>query len=48
MLRFREEGFETVAIGPEKGTVYKSKNGYPCTSDISIEEAKVDVSLFAA
>ena len=44
MLRFREEGFETIAIGPQKGTVYKSKNGYPCTADVGISEISEKVN----
>ncbi|XP_002737725.1 protein/nucleic acid deglycase 2-like [Saccoglossus kowalevskii] len=37
LLRFREEGMETITIGPEKDKIYKSKNGYPCKADVDIE-----------
>ena len=32
-----------MAIGPEKGKVYKSKHGYPCTSDVAIQDIKAEV-----
>ncbi|XP_070571663.1 putative cysteine protease YraA [Ptychodera flava] len=37
LLRFREEGMETVTIGPQKDKVYNSKHGYPCKADVDIE-----------
>ncbi len=43
MLRFREEGMTTIAIGPEQGKVYKSKNGYPCKADKDITQVSVQV-----
>ena len=45
MLRFREEGHETVSIGPEQGKEYKSKNGYPCKADYGIDQISVQVSI---
>ncbi len=39
LLRFREDGAETVAVGAEAGKTYSSKKGYPVVSDISIAEA---------
>ncbi|XP_066272691.1 putative cysteine protease YraA isoform X1 [Branchiostoma lanceolatum] len=41
LLRFREEGFMTVAIGPEKDKSYTSKHGYPCKSTASIDAVAV-------
>ena len=38
LLRFREEGAETVVVGPEKGATYNSKCGYPATADLSIRD----------
>ena len=44
LLRFREEfDMETVSIGPVKGTVYESKNGYLCKADLGIEDITVEV-----
>jgi protease I len=39
LLRFREDGAETVAVGAEAGKTYSSKKGYPVVADISIAEA---------
>jgi protease I len=39
LLRFREDGAETVAVGSEKGTTYSSKKGYPVVADLSIANA---------
>ncbi|MCD0458712.1 type 1 glutamine amidotransferase domain-containing protein [Roseiconus lacunae] len=39
-LRLIEAGAEVVVAGPEAGTVYAGKNGYPCQSDVSIAEMK--------
>lgn len=36
LLRFREDGAETVAIGAEAGKAYSSKKGYPVVADVSI------------
>lgn len=38
-LRLREEGVNTVLVGPEKKE-YKSKEGYPAEAELSIKEAK--------
>jgi protease I len=40
LLRFREEGAETVAVGAEAGKTYSSKKGYPVVADLSIASAK--------
>ncbi len=37
-IRLEEEGWKVVVAGPEKGRVYKGKNGYPCKADAAIEE----------
>jgi deglycase len=39
LLRFREDGAETLAVGAEAGKTYLSKKGYPVVADISIGEA---------
>jgi len=36
LLRFREEGAETVAVGAEAGKTYESKKGYPVVADKSV------------
>ena len=36
LLRFREDGAETVAVGAEAGKTYSSKKGYPVVADLSI------------
>jgi protease I len=38
LLRFREGGAETVAVGAEAGKTYTSKKGYPVVADKSIAE----------
>jgi protease I len=38
LLRFREDGAETVAVGAEAGKTYTSKKGYPVVADKSIAE----------
>lgn len=38
LLRFREDGAETVVIGAEAGKTYASKKGYPVVSDKSISD----------
>jgi protease I len=38
-LRLIEAGAEFVVAGEEASKVYEGKNGYPCKSDIRIEEA---------
>ena len=37
-LRLMEAGAAVVVAGPEKGRRYKGKNGYPCTSDASLDD----------
>ena len=39
LLRFREEGAETVAVAAEAGKTYASKKGYPVVADLSIADA---------
>ena len=38
LLRFREDGAETIAVGAEAGKTYDSKKGYPVVADKSIGE----------
>lgn len=38
LLRFREDGAETYAVGAEAGTTYSSKKGYPVIADVSIAD----------
>jgi protease I len=40
LLRFREDGAETVAVGAEAGKTYASKKGYPVVADLSIIDAR--------
>ncbi len=37
-LRMIEEGAQVVVAGPQKGQVYRGKNGYPCKADASIAD----------
>ena len=46
LLRFREDGAETVAVGAEAGKTYTSKKGYPVVADTSIGD--IEVSDFDA
>jgi protease I len=46
LLRFREEGAETVAVGAEAKKTYSSKKGYSVVSDKSV--AEVDAAHFDA
>lgn len=39
-LRLMEAGAEVVVAGPEAGVTYKGKNGYPCVSDVSLEQVQ--------
>ena len=39
-LRLIEAGAEFVTAGENAGVVYSGKNGYPCVSDIKIEDAR--------
>jgi len=41
-LRLREEGIETVFVGPDRKKEYLSKEGYPAEADLSIKKAQVD------
>jgi len=43
-LRLIEEGADVVVAGPEARKVYIGKNGYPCKSDVAIED--IDESTF--
>jgi len=43
-LRMIEAGAEVVVAGPEAGSVYAGKNGYPCKSDVALHE--VDPATF--
>jgi protease I len=38
LLRFREDGAETLAVGAEAGKSYVSKKGYPVVVDKSLDE----------
>jgi protease I len=38
LLRFREDGAETVAVGAESGKTYSSKKGYPVVADLAIAD----------
>ncbi len=40
LLRFREEGAETAAVGAEAGKVYVSKRGYPVVADRCIGDVR--------
>jgi len=41
-LRLREEGIETVFVGPDKKKEYLSKEGYPAEAELSIKKARVN------
>lgn len=41
-IRLEEAGFKTVIAGPEKEKVYLGKHGYPCKSDISIDQIEAN------
>ncbi len=41
LLRFREDGAETVTVGAEVAQTYLSKKGYPVVSDEAIADANV-------
>lgn len=41
-IRLDEAGFRTVVAGPEMGKIYLGKHGYPCKSDISIDQINAD------
>ena len=40
--RLKEAGCEVVAVGPEAGKAYKSKNGYPAKADRAASEVSAD------
>ena len=40
LLRFREDGAETVAVGAEAGKSYASKKGYPVVADKSFDHVR--------
>lgn len=42
LLRFREDGAETVTVGAEAGKTYHSKKGYPSVADQSILDARAE------
>jgi protease I len=42
LLRFREEGAETVVVGAEAGKTYSSKKGYPVVADQSIADVHAE------
>lgn len=39
-LRLIEAGAEVVIAGPQAETVYEGKNGYPCRSDVAINDVE--------
>ena len=39
-LRLIEAGAQVTVAGPEAGKEYRSKHGYPCTSDVAIKAVK--------
>jgi len=41
-LRLREQGIETVFVGPGRQKEYTSKEGYPAPEEMSIKQAKID------
>jgi protease I len=42
VLRMREEGAEVAIVGTEAGVTYKSKGGYPITSDVASRDIDVN------
>jgi protease I len=42
LLRFREEGAETHAVGAEAGKTYESKKGYPVVANRSIADVRAE------
>lgn len=44
LLRMREEGAEVTTVGTEAGVTYKSKTGYPITSDAASRD--IDVNAY--
>ncbi len=41
-LRLIEEGFEVHIAGPESNTEYEGKHGYPCKSEVAIQNMSSD------
>jgi protease I len=41
-IRLEEAGFKTLVAGPEAGKIYNGKHGYPCKSDISIDQIQAE------
>lgn len=41
-LRLIETGAEVVVAGPEANRQYKGKHGYPCTSNVAIDQVSVE------
>lgn len=41
-LRLQEAGVEVLVAGPETGTVYRGKHGYPCEADARIQDQRAD------
>src|SRR5262245_34158560 len=39
-IRIEETGHEVLIAGPKEGTIYHGKHGYPCKSDLSIDEVE--------
>ncbi len=37
-IRLEEAGFKTLVAGPEAGSIFKGKHGYPCKADISFDQ----------
>lgn len=40
--RLKEAGADVVLVGPEAGTTYESKHGYPATSDAAASDVSAD------
>ncbi len=41
-LRMIEEGAEVLVAAPEKGKVYRGKNGYPCRSNAALGDVRAE------
>jgi protease I len=41
-IRLIEEGYKVHVAGPESDTTYEGKNGYPCKSDVAIQNMSAD------
>lgn len=41
-IRLEEAGFKIHVAGPEAGKIYTGKHGYPCKSDISIDQIQAE------